>query len=111
MTRAQFRRLVDRALRSLPARFRQRLDNIDVVVEDGEEDGDLGLYEGIPLTERTHDYGMVLPDKITLFQRAIEAECRETGADVYQEICDTLRHEIAHHFGISDERMEDSGTY
>lgn len=111
MNSSAFERLVREAVRDLPKRFRERLANVDVVVEEGDEDGDLGLYEGVPLSERGQDYSLVLPDKITLYRRAIEAECRETGADVRDEIRDTIRHEIAHHFGMTDDELEEGGIY
>jgi predicted Zn-dependent protease with MMP-like domain len=66
----------------------------------------LGLYEGVPLTGRTTGYNMVLPDKITLFQKSIEKICRN-DSEVSLQIQKTLKHEIAHHFGISDERLEE----
>ncbi len=70
----------------------------------------LGLYEGIPLTERTHGYGFVMPDKITIFQRPIESICRN-DTQVVVEIKRVVRHEIAHHFGIDDDRLEELGRY
>jgi len=96
------------------------LDNVDVLVEDWAtqellgghvmDEGDvlMGLYEGVPLTERA-DYGMVLPDRITLFQKAIEAVC-DNDEEVVQEIKDTVVHEVAHHFGIDDEKLEELGA-
>ena len=68
----------------------------------------LGLYEGIPLTER-YDYNLVLPDKITLFQGAIEAIC-SSDEEVVEEIRDTVVHEVAHHFGIDDQRLQQMGV-
>ena len=68
----------------------------------------LGLYEGIPLTER-YGYDLVLPDKITIFQKPIESIC-ETQEEITQEIETTITHEIAHHFGINDDRLEEIGT-
>lgn len=67
-----------------------------------------GLYTGIPLTERTSSYGMVLPDKITLYQRSIEEGCR-TKEEVQAQIRTTLLHEIGHHFGLSEEELEQVG--
>ena len=119
MTRTQFERLVRRALDSIPEDIRARLDNVDIVVEDAptreqlvgsgiEEDALLlGLYEGLPLTER-YDYGMALPDKITLFQSSIESICA-TDEDVMREVQDTVVHEVAHHFGIDDDRLHELG--
>jgi predicted Zn-dependent protease with MMP-like domain len=70
----------------------------------------LGLYEGIPLTERTSRYGLVLPDRITIYQGPIEACCR--GADeVRRKVRQVVMHELGHHFGISDERLRELGAY
>jgi len=117
MRRAAFRRLVTEALEGLPAEFLEKMDNIEVVVEglptpdqedsaggDPEEGLLMGLYEGIPLTERTSSYGGVLPDRISLFQENIEAVC-ETPEEIIEEIRTTVLHEIAHHFGIDDDRL------
>ena len=117
MDRERFQRLVARAVESLPEEFRSRLENIDVVVEDrpsrdqlaeaGLKRGEtlLGLYEGVPLTERGSHYGLVPPDKITIFRRPIEEQCRDDG-EIIAEIHSVVRHEIAHHFGIGDARLE-----
>ena len=116
MEREQFERLVRKALNDLPERFKERLENVDIVIEDWpspEQLGEgrqrspyslLGLYEGVPHTHRGSGYSMVAPDKITLFQRPIEARARSEAA-VALEVERTLRHEIAHHFGISDHRL------
>jgi predicted Zn-dependent protease with MMP-like domain len=118
----RFEKLVGEAIEKLPDIFRERLENIDVVVADTptraqlktlrEKKGEtlLGLYEGVPLTERTHNYGLVVPDKITIFQKSIEAMCRN-DTQIIAEIQRVVRHEIAHHFGISDERLEELGRY
>ncbi len=118
MERERFERLVERAVADLPEEFRERLENIDVVVEDlpaGRQlrrgrtpPGEilLGLYEGVPLTERSINYGLVPPDKITIFQKPIEAVCRSDD-EIAEEIGRVVRHEIAHHFGIGDERLEE----
>jgi predicted Zn-dependent protease with MMP-like domain len=116
-----FERLVAEAVEGLPEEFAERLDNVAIVVEDrpskaqrspsraGEAPTDiLGLYEGVPLTERGNDYGMVLPDRITIFQQPIEACCRN-DAETVALIRDVVLHEIAHHFGISDARLEEMG--
>ena len=112
--------MVREALIQLPEEIHARLDNVDLVVEDwptreqlagsGIEDGQylLGLYEGIPLTER-YGYDMVLPDKITLFQKPIEAVCSSEEQTV-KEVRDTVVHEVAHHFGIDDHRLEEMGA-
>ncbi|OGO07840.1 MAG: hypothetical protein A2Y92_04760 [Chloroflexi bacterium RBG_13_57_8] len=118
----RFEKLVGEAIERLPEEFRERLENIDIVVADTptraqlksfkEKHGHslLGLYEGVPLTERTHEYGFVVPDKITVFHKSIEAMCR-SDAQVIDEIQKVVRHEIAHHFGISDDRLEELGRY
>jgi len=116
MDREEFERLVAQAVADLPEWFLERLDNVDVIVEDepapaqmrhlGLERGEtlLGLYEGVPRTERGGHYGLVPPDKITIFQRPIEARCRY-GGSISAEIQKVVKHEIAHHFGISDARL------
>jgi predicted Zn-dependent protease with MMP-like domain len=122
MDSRKFEKLVGEAIEKLPEVFRERLENIDIVVADiptreqlktlKEKDHQtlLGLYEGVPLTERTHGYGFVMPDKITIFQKSIEAMCRNE-TQIIAEIQHVVRHEIAHHFGISDERLEELGRY
>ena len=67
-----------------------------------------GLYTGTPLTERSSSYGMVLPDKITLYQRSIEEVCRTKG-EIQEQIRTTLLHEIGHHFGLSEDELEEAG--
>ena len=117
MDRERFRWLVARAVDGLPDEFRTKLENIDVVVEDwptlaqltkvGLRRGQdlLGLYQGVPLTKRGRHYGLVPPDKITIFQKPIEAKCRyET--EITGEVQRVVRHEIAHHFGIGDARLK-----
>jgi predicted Zn-dependent protease with MMP-like domain len=116
MDRESFERLVARAVDDLPEEFLERLENVDVVVEDypthdqllklGMEPGEtlLGLYEGVPRTRRGGHYGLVPPDKITIFQRSIEAKCRYSG-NISAEVQRVVKHEIAHHFGISDARL------
>jgi len=63
------------------------------------------------LTFYTHYYGMVIPDKVILYKRNIERECKERGLDIYEEVKHIIQHEIAHHFGISDKRLKDLGIY
>jgi predicted Zn-dependent protease with MMP-like domain len=116
MDRERFEWLVARAVSDLPDEFQERMDNIDVVVQDeptspqmadaGLKRGQtlLGLYEGVPLTRRSRAYGMVPPDKITIFQQPIEAICR-SDAEIRREVQRVVKHEIAHHFGISDARL------
>jgi len=119
MARGRFLRLVRRALAGLPPPFRDRLSNVDVVVkrrpglddlrEAGLPPGEslYGLYSGVPLTERS-DYGFVLPDKITIFQEPLEHDFPDE-AELVQEVRKTVLHEIAHHFGISDEKLAEMG--
>lgn len=123
MKPARFERLVAEALDSLPEVFLAHLDNVDVVIEEwpsaedlaeadmaGEDPGQLlGLYTGIPLTERDTAYAGVLPDRITLFQRPIEAVAGDDPEAVREEVRVTVVHEIAHFYGISDERLDEMG--
>ena len=118
MKRETFEELVTKAVESLPEEFAERLDNVAITVQDyptrqqlsrsNVERGMtlLGLYQGVPITERGHNYGMVLPDKITIFQKPIEASCR-TEEEIVAMIRSVVLHEIAHHFGISDERLDE----
>ena len=117
MDRESFERLVAQAVDDLPEWFLERLENVDIVVEDyptpdqllymGLEQGEtlLGLYEGVPRTERGWHYGLVPPDKITIFKRSIETKCRY-GGNISAEIQQVVKHEIAHHFSISDARLQ-----
>jgi len=117
-----FEELVAEALDNLPPDIQAKLENVEVVVELrpspaqlrrlGLRAGQLlfGLYEGIPLTERTSNYGLVLPDKITIFRQPIEARSR-TDEQVRRIVRHTVLHELAHHFGISDERLHELGAY
>jgi predicted Zn-dependent protease with MMP-like domain len=112
MRKVEFEKLVRDALKSLPKEIKDRLRNVDVVIEVGTGKEDCtGLYEGVPLDRRTGEYSMALPDKITIFRRAVEAEYRRNGADIKKEIRHLVRHEIAHHLGISDERLIELGIY
>lgn len=118
MERERFESLVAKAIDDLPREFLDMLENVDIVVEDypnpaqlrksevGHHETLLGLYEGVPQTRRTSGYNMVLPDKITMFQKPLEAQCSNDD-QVYAEVKKTLQHEIAHHFGISDERLRE----
>lgn len=121
-TAEEFEQLVAQALDELPQFFREKLQNIEVLVADqptaaelrsvGLKPGDLllGLYQGIPLTARTSSYNLVLPDKITIYQMPIEQICR-TPAQVIRQVQHTVQHEIAHHFGIDDRRLHELGAY
>ena len=117
--RGRFLRLVRRALAGLPPPFRERLSNIDIVVKRRPGRDDLrqaglppgetpyGLYLGVPLTERSA-YGLVLPDKITIFQEPLERDFPDE-AELVEEVRKTVLHEIAHHFGLSDEELAEMG--
>lgn len=121
-TPEEFEQLVAQALDDLPDDIRQYLQNIDVVVADwptaaelrsvGLKPGQLllGLYQGVPLTKRGNHYGLVLPDKVTIFQGTIERVCH-TREQVVRQVQRTVKHELAHHFGISDDRLRDLGAY
>lgn len=118
MRRWHFQRLVAEALDELPRPFRRSLQNIAVVVESEpsrellEEMGLwpdstlLGLYQGVPLPQRGFSYGNVLPDRITIFQKPIEATCR-TEDDIKEAVKETVIHEIGHYFGLDDERLHE----
>ena len=120
MDSQKFEQLVAKAMENLPDEFRERLENIDVVVADEptrtqlqrsgirRDETLLGLYEGVPLTRRSKNYGFVTPDKVTIFQRPIEAMCKN-DAQIIAEVQSVVRHEIAHHFGISDNRLKELG--
>jgi len=107
---ARFEELVADALDGIPEALARRMDNVWVRVEDRSgPPGLLGLYEGVPLTERDGGYaGMVMPDRITLYRLPICAMCR-TEADVVDVVRTTVVHEVAHHFGIDDDRLAELG--
>lgn len=118
MRRERFEALVGEALQTIPPRFRSHLGNIAIIVEDrpsrelladmevGPDDTLLGLYHGLPLTERPWGYGNALPDRITLFQQPIEDEC-DTDDEVVVTIGETLIHEVGHYFGMSEDEIMD----
>jgi len=113
MEMRDFERLVTDALETLPAFFKEKLDNVEVVVENwpSEEQSKgqllLGLYHGVPKTVRGAGYSLVLPDKITIFKGPIEIFSRGNQESIKEIVTDTVQHEIAHHFGISDERLKE----
>lgn len=119
----EFEQLVVNALDSLPPSILAHLDNVDVVIEDwpsredfeeyGLDDNDtmLGLYEGVPHIDRSSGYGLVLPDKITIFSGPVINEASETDGDIERVVRETVIHEVAHHFGISDERLTELDRY
>jgi predicted Zn-dependent protease with MMP-like domain len=105
----RFEDMVADALDSLPDDLGRLMANVAVTVEHGVgPPGLLGLYQGVPLTSRTTGYAGVLPDRITIYRRAICAIC-STEAEVVEQVRRTVIHEVAHHFGISDERLEELG--
>jgi predicted Zn-dependent protease with MMP-like domain len=118
MTRKRFTELVEEALKQIPARFREAMTNVAVVVEDEPsadllEDMDMepgdtlfGLYQGIPLTEREANYGNTLPDRISIYQFPIEEAC-EDEEDIRQCVAETVIHEFGHYFGLSEEEIEE----
>ena len=101
---------MERVLASLPADLREAMSNVEIVVEDeNAEDPDLfGLYFGIPLTERG-DYSGVLPDKIAIYRLPLEEEFGDDPSVLEDEIRITVLHEIAHHFGIDEDRLDELG--
>jgi predicted Zn-dependent protease with MMP-like domain len=106
----EFEDLVAEALDEIPDELARLVDNVVFVVEDdSDERGELlGLYEGIPLTERGTYYAGVMPDRITIYRLPILAIC-DSVEDVIDEVHVTVVHEIAHHFGIDDDRLHDLG--
>jgi predicted Zn-dependent protease with MMP-like domain len=106
-----FEEHVDRAVESLPAELRQAMSNVEIVVEEeNAEDPDLfGLYLGIPLTERDTGYSGALPDKIAIYRRPLVEEFGDDPEVLEDEIRITVLHEIAHHFGIDEDRLTELG--
>ncbi|MEU4384811.1 metallopeptidase family protein [Promicromonospora sp. NPDC023805] len=112
MTREDFEAAVSEGLDLVPPDLAAQMDNVVVLVEDdapADEPDLLGLYEGVPLTERDHMWAAgALPDRITIFRNPTLAFCA-TREDVVEEVAVTVVHEIAHHFGIDDERLHELG--
>jgi predicted Zn-dependent protease with MMP-like domain len=111
MSRERFEELVGEALDTIPPRLTQLMKNVVIMVEDDPPPQAgmlLGLYEGVPLTERGDTYTGFLPDRITIFRRPLLAIC-DTPDDLVREVRVTVVHEIAHHFGIDDERLHELG--
>jgi predicted Zn-dependent protease with MMP-like domain len=118
MEREKFEILVGRAIESLPVEFQRKLENVDIVVEDWPTTAQmkqartksperlLGLYQGVPRTRRGQGYGLVLPDKISIFQRPIEAQCR-FDHEIEARVGEVVRHEIAHHLGLNEETLRE----
>ena len=122
MDRVRFEGLAEKAFEGLPELFRDRIDNVQIVIEDYPSEDQLksvklsskyellGLYEGIPLEKRGTWYGSspTVPDRISLFQKNIEAVCRFDN-DIEKKIQEVLIHEIAHYFGMTERQIRDAG--
>lgn len=111
LDRAAFEELVSQALDLIPKELMALMDNVVVVVEDDAPDDDpdlLGLYQGVPLTERGGEYFGTLPDQITIYRNPTLRMCEDLD-DVTEEVAITVVHEIAHHFGIGDDRLHELG--
>lgn len=118
----QFEQLVAAAIEDLPPYLKDRLDNVTVVVEEWPDPATLrlagvrhrsqllGFYHGVPQTHRTTHYGLVLPDKISIYRQPILQQCRHDD-EVREMVGRVVRHEIAHHFGIGDDRLHELGAY
>lgn len=122
MERTRFRQLVREAVALLPSELRRHVRNVDIVIELRPSRADLrmagvprghtllGLYHGVPLTERGHEnYNLVLPDKISIYQEPIEEMCGEDDDEVREQVRITVLHELAHYFGIDDDRLHELG--
>src|SRR5512145_1467702 len=122
MDAEEFAAVVAAALESLPDQFRRALDNVEVVVEEWPDRHTLremglhspyellGFYHGVPLPERTHDYGLVAPDLISIYRQPIMADAVDEE-DLRDLIRHVVLHEIAHYFGIDDDRLHELGAY
>ncbi len=122
MARAEFEQLVAAALDELPPFFHEKMSNVEVVIEPWPTRDDLrasgvgygqtllGLYQGVPLTQRGSHYQLALPDRITIFQGPIE-QAYQTPEAIRLGVRHTVIHELAHHFGISDQRLRELGAY
>jgi predicted Zn-dependent protease with MMP-like domain len=110
MSRLRFEELIGEALDTIPRELADAMDNVVVLVDDRNLDDPqlLGLYEGVALTERTSDYGGVLPDRITLYREAILDICDDED-DVVREVAVTVVHEVAHHFGVDEDTLHELG--
>lgn len=121
MDRIRFRRLVEDAIAALPPQFSDHMRNVEIVIEDwptdeqiesagwdAEEDTLYGLYEGTPLPEREHNFGMVLPDRITIFYGPLVEDFGHPD-EIREQVRITVIHEVAHFFGLDDAEIEDLG--
>ena len=113
MDDVDFEQIAQEALDSLPAELRGYMSNVAIVIED-EPPGDrplLGLYQGVPMTRRSSSYGAVPPDKISIYRGPLERHYGHDPELLRAEIRHVVLHEIAHHFGISDERLREMDRY
>jgi len=122
-SRERFEAIVAEALEEIPDPLWEMIDNVAVMVEEWPQPYQLesvglsdprqllGLYEGVPLTNRSSHYGLVAPDRITIFRRPIFGVCGPDEEKIRTQIRRTVLHEVAHHFGISDERLTELGAY
>ncbi len=109
MSAAEFEALVAEALDQIPAQFAQAMDNVVVLVDDRHPTQNLyGLYHGVALTERTSNYSWHLPDTITIYRRPILAHAHDIDS-ARDQVTKTVIHEVAHHFGIDDDRLDELG--
>jgi predicted Zn-dependent protease with MMP-like domain len=109
MSIEQFEALVTDALDGIPADLGASMENVAIVVDDLSPPGPLlGLYEGIPLTQRGNSYSASVPDRITIYMATICGSC-QTTQEVVERVRKTVIHEIGHHFGIDDQRLEELG--
>lgn len=118
MTRSEFEKLIQEGITKIPKKFRDKLDNVAITIQDYPTQDQLrklnlsqnsllfGLYQGVPQTKRGVHYGMVLPDKITIFRKPIETVAKTKQA-IRQTVAHTIWHEIAHHFGTSEKRIRE----
>jgi predicted Zn-dependent protease with MMP-like domain len=114
ITRQRFEELVVEAIDGLPDWVHERMDNVSILVEDlppRDQPGLLGLYHGIPLSERGSNYTNVLPDTITLYRASIMRVSGHDEARLKEQVARTVAHEVAHHFGISDDRLREIDAY
>lgn len=118
MLPGKFEKIVVDAVAGMPAEFKELLENVDICIQDWPSSKQLksvglrdkydllGLYEGTPRTHRDQNYNLVLPDKITIFQKPLEAQC-PSARELKEEIARTVKHEIAHYFGLDDDRLDE----
>jgi predicted Zn-dependent protease with MMP-like domain len=108
-----FERLIQDTLDSLPPELRDRISNVEIVVEDEPPPGQplLGLYQGVPLTRRGSNYSGALPDKITIYRGPLERLYGHDPELLSRQISHVVLHEVAHHFGISDQRLIEIDRY